>query len=159
MLTMLLAYNAAGDVIATLSYMVMRDEGGDPIGLVDFDAHEQAGGELTDVWTVDDAAGSKTWPEWLGGRASDFRVELAGPPGRKRIVALVHKTSGHRRERAAVETAIAERVARAVDETADIRDIVGGPDRPLVLGDDGRKVKRVQQPPSTLPVVALGSGG
>lgn len=118
-MSMLLAYNAAGEVVATLDYMVIRDDAGNVTGLVDFDAHEAAGGELTDVWIVQGATGSKTWPEHLGGSAHAFRVELDGPPGRKRISTLVHKVSGHRRHRMDVQG-------------------VGRPDRPLLLDEAGR---------------------
>ena len=51
-------------------------------------ALEEAGGDMTEVWNVDGAKGSKVWPEHLGGRAHDFRVELEGPAGGKRIAAL-----------------------------------------------------------------------
>ena len=162
MIGMLLAYDAAGDVIATLDYMVQYADDADrtPLGIVDFVAHEDAGGELTDIWTVSNATGSKTWPEWLGSRAHDFRVELVGPPGRKRIAALVHKTSGHRRERAALEAAIAARIAAAGDQPADIRDLVGGPDRPLHLDDQGRNAPRPKTTRPNLPlVVPLRSAG
>jgi hypothetical protein len=160
---MLLAYNAAGDVVATLDYMVRYDDTPErkPLGLIDFAAHEEAAGELTAIWTVDSGnpaapvRGSKVWPEWLGGRAQDFRVELDGPPGRKRISALVHKTSGYRRERAAVEDAIASRIAAAAGAPADIRDLVGGPDRPLALDDDGRPAVRAPIVRPNLPVVAV----
>lgn len=164
MLTMLLAYDAAGNVIATLDHLVgqlMRldlDDLDDTIlGLIDFEAHELAGGEMTDVWSVQGAVGSKTWPEWIGGRAHDFRVELVGPPGNKRIGALVHKASGHRRERAAVAAAIAARIKAAKGEAADIRDIVGGPDRPLVLNDEGKTIGRpkVSGTPTHLPIVGV----
>jgi hypothetical protein len=138
MLSMLLAYDADGNVIATLDYMVARDGDDKVAGLVDFAAHEAAGAELTDVWTVGDAAGSKSWPEWLGARAHDFRVELEGPPGRKRIGALVHRDSGVRRERAPLEAQIAGQLAASGEEPADIRDLVGGPTRPLELDDEGR---------------------
>jgi len=103
---MLLAYDGNGDVVATLDHVVARDDHGNVVGLVDFEAHEAAGAEHTDIWNVSNATGSKVWPEWLGGRAHEFRVELAGPPGAKRITALVHRDSGHRRDRAAIEAAI-----------------------------------------------------
>lgn len=139
MLGMLIAYDAAGDVSATLDFMVALDPATqEPLGLHDFDAREAAGLPVTDIWTVTTPAsptvGAKAWPEWLGARAHDFRVELEGPPGRKRIAALVHKTSGARRDRAAIEAAIAERIAHAAGKPADIRDLVGGPDRPLRRG-------------------------
>lgn len=172
MLTMLVAYDADGDVVATLDHLVATDEAGYVIGLVDFDAHELTGGELTDVWQVAGAVGSKTWPEWIGGRVYDFRVELTGPPGAKRISALVHvghpvrtvggillpalPASGHRRERAAIEAAIAQRIEAAAEgQPADIRDIVGGPDRPLLLDDKGRTALRLPVVRPALPIVGL----
>jgi hypothetical protein len=145
---MLLAYNASGNVTATLDYLVQYDDNGTPLGLVDFAAHEEAGGEMTDIWTVSSAVGSKAWPEWLGGRAHDFRVELVGPPGNKRIKALVHKASGYRRERGPLEAEIARRVAAAHGQPADIRDLVGGPDRPLRLNSDGSN----RPPPTRRPL-------
>ena len=153
MLSMLIAYDAAGDVMGTLDHMVARDDGGDAVGLVDFAAHEQAGGALTDVWNVQGAAGSATWPEWLGARAHDFTVELDGA----RIAALVHKASGYRRERAAIEAAIAQRIAAANGQPADIRDIVGGPDRPLILDDGGRTAPRVPVRRPNLPLLRVAS--
>jgi len=139
---MLLAYDATGSIVGTLDYVVARDADGNVVGLVDFAVHEDVGGEHTDIWTMSNAVGSKVWPEWLGGQASQFRVELDGPPGRKHIAALVHRTSGHRRERATVEANIALRIAVYDPAPADIRDLVGGPDRPLQLDDDGKvKIK------------------
>ncbi len=131
MIGSLLAYDVNGDIIATLDHLVARDAGGNVLGLVDFSAIEEAGRELTEVWTVSGAVGSKVWPEWLGGRAHAYRVELEGEPGRKRIAALVHRDTAERRERAAIEAAIAERIAAAGEGPVDLRDIVGGPDRPL----------------------------
>lgn len=156
MIGMLLAYDASGDIVATLDYAVQYadDEDRTPLGLVDFAAHEEAGGELTDVWNVSNATGSKVWPEWLGSRAHDFRVELVGPPGRKRIAALVHKASGHRRERAVIEAEIGKRVKAAKGEPADIRDLVGGPDRPLHIDDQGRNAPRPKATRPKLPLVA-----
>lgn len=152
MLAMLLAYDAAGNVIATLDYLVARDERDVVVGLVDFEAHERAGGEMTDVWVVGGADGSGTWPEWLGAGAQSFRVVLDGPPGQRRIAALEHRTSGHRRERADVETAIAVRIAAAGEEPADIRDLVGGPGRPLLLDAVGRTLPRAPAQRPALPV-------
>lgn len=160
---MLLAYDASGRVVATLDFLVSLDENGDPRGLVDF-AEVEAAGELTDVWRVDGAVGSGTWPEWLGSRASEFRVERAGG----RIVALEHvgrnappgeggapvPASGHRRRRQDVEDAIAERIAAAHGDPADIRDLVGGPDRPLGMDPEGRSTGRGQLvEPTALPVI------
>jgi len=148
MLAMLIAFDATGNVVATLDHMVARDDAGEVIGLVDFAAQESQG-ELTDVWNVENAAGSGTWPEWLGTRAHDFRVERANG----RISALVHKASGHRRERDKIEAAIGERIAAAGDEPADIRDLVGGPDRPLLLDDEGRTKARVPVQRPNLPII------
>ena len=153
---MLLGYNAAGEVVATLDYMVAYDADADrtPRGLIDFAAHEEAGGEHTDIWVQQGATGSKVWPEWLGVAAHDFRVELAGPAGRKHIAALVHKTSGHRRERAAVEAAIAA-TGPDTKGARDIRHIVGGPTRPLELDSDGKTVPRRPNAgtPAHLPII------
>ena len=154
MFAMLIAYDMGGNVVATLDHVTARDDEGNVTGLVDFGAHEDAGGDMTDVWIVEGAKGSKVWPEWLGARAHEFRVELEGPAGRKRIAALVHKASGHRRERVAVEAAIADRIAKANGTPADIRDIVGGPDRPLHLDEAGRTARRPSGgPPPRLPLV------
>lgn len=149
MICMMVAYDAEGNILGTLDHMIARDSSGTVIGLVDFAAHEAAGGKLRDIWNVDGASGSGTWPEWLGGQAHSFRVELTG----KQITALVHKTSGHRRERAGIEAAIAgvhpdERGRR------DLRGIVGGPQRALVLDAEGRTIGRAVQSgtPRHLPV-------
>lgn len=155
---MLIAYTAAGDVVGTLAHQVIYDEDGRPLGLIDFGAHEAAGGEVTDFWVVNSGdpanpvKGAKVWPEWLGAAAHSFHVELDGPAGQKRIAALVHKTSGHRRERADVEAAIA---AVEPDEHGrrDIRAIVGGPMRPLDLDDNGRQRPRVVRTPPNLPLI------
>lgn len=174
---MLLAYDDEGNVIATLDYAVAKDEQGRVTGLIDFEAHELAGGEMTDVWRVEGAKGSKTWPEWIGGKAHDFRVELDGPAGGKRIKALVHvgcpegrdekgnvipaiPPSGHRRERAAIEEVVAGRITAANGEPADLRDLLGGPDRSLLLHDDGTTRPRRQRPPTDprIPRVRVPSG-
>jgi hypothetical protein len=155
-LGMLLGHDAAGDVVATLDYVVQYDDDGVPLGLVDFAAHEEAGGEMTDVWTVSNAVGSHVWPEWIGSRAHDFRVELVGPPGNKRIAALVHKTSGHRRVRAIIDSVIATRMSEAAlaHIPADLRDLVGGPDRPLNLDDEGKTKARAPRVRPALPLVS-----
>lgn len=153
MIAPLLAYDAAGNVVATLDHMVARDDAGNVVGLIDFEAHEAAGGKLRDIWDVSGAAGSGTWPEWLGGGAHDFTAEVTG----KRITALVHKTSGHRRERSAIEAAIADIVRAANGAAADIRAIVGGPDRRLVLDEKGRTVgpTSTSGTPAHLPVIGV----
>lgn len=158
MLSMLIAYDKDGNVVATLDYAVARDGDGNVAGLIDFGAHEEAGGEHTDIWTVDHpdgVKGSKVWPEWLGTAAHDFRVDLDGPAGRKRIAALVHKESGHRRERKALEDAIAA-VQPDASGARDIRHLVGGPDRPLHLDEHGRNAPRPTDggTPVHLPLVS-----
>jgi hypothetical protein len=160
---MLLAYDAAGEVVATLDYMVARGADDKVIGLVDFEAHELGGGALTDVWIVAGAVGSGTWPEWLGERAHDFRVELAPSGVRPKIAALVHKSSGRRRERAAIEAALAPAVAdlagadgQAVQEAAmrTVVAVLGAPGHPLRLDDDGAPLappERHERP--ALPII------
>jgi hypothetical protein len=161
---MLIAYDAAGDVIATLDRVVVYGPAGEAIGLVDFAAHEAAGGKLRDVWNVVGngvpASGSGTWPEFLGARAHDFRVERADG----RIVALVHKASGHRRTRADAEKAVREIVGRDLDpgqppdrahNTARaLRDRLGSPSRPLELDADGKAATAPERPQRpVLPLV------
>lgn len=205
---MLIAWRRDGSIAAVLNYLVRYDELQRPIGLVDFAAHEAAGGRLRDVWDVcdpdepvpdelagttippdhpwrvahDQVEGSGTWPEWVP--PDSFVVELepafsralAGPSFR--IRALVHKKSGFRRERARIQAAIDERIAaaRVNDEAADLRDLAGGPDRPLMIDATGhtllrerladgriaerqvdalgrRRTVRVLEPPPTLPLV------
>ena len=156
MLQMLIAYDSDGNVIATLDHMVARDSDGNVTGLIDFAAHEDAGGKMRDIWGVEDAVGSGTWPEWIGAKAHDFTVELQG----KQIKALVHKASGHRRERATVEAAVAARIKAAGEQPADLRDVLGGPQRPLILDDEGKTVGRsmTSGTPSHLPKVPVDNG-
>lgn len=123
---MLIAYDAAGRVIATLDYVTVRDEGGEVVGILDFAAHESSGRKLREIWDVDGAAGSGYWPEWLGSAAHEFTVHLDG----RQISALTHP-SERTRTRADIERRITERKAEAHGRAADIRDIVGGPNRPL----------------------------
>jgi hypothetical protein len=155
----LLAYDDDGNVIATLDYMVFNASGteydpGEVTGLIDFAAHQAAGGEHTDIWQVSDAKGSKVWPEWLGSAAHDFTVELTGKSGHKQLSALVHKTSGHRRERVAIEAAIAA-VEPDANGARDIRHIVGGPSRSLKLDADGKTAPRLAATgtPKHLPII------
>ena len=139
MIGMLIAYDANGNVVATLDYAVQHDADGAVVGLIDFAAREEAGLPVTDIWTASEAVGSKVWPEWIGGRAHEFKVELDGLPGAKHIAALVHKTSGHRRVR--TEVAIAA-VKPDADGARDIRGIVGGPGSPLILDEDGQTIDK-----------------
>lgn len=169
----LIAWNAQGEVVATLDHMVAKNEDGNAVGLVDFAAHEGAGGRLRDIWEVNKATGSAVWPEWLGTEVYDFTVELdPNPsPARAHIAALVHKKSGHRRVRADIEAAISERIAEAhakhrkeagsdadVSRVAvDIKDIVGGPGKPLLLDDEGKTKPRVKVKRPDLPVIRQGN--
>lgn len=186
----LVAYDANGEVVGTLDSVVAKDNDGNVVGLVDFAAHEEAGGRLRDIWDREGAAGSATWPEWIGAQAYDFKVELDANPGnaRAKIAALVHKKSGHRRDRASIEAAVQERINdRKMDarkkgdamrhdlrqrgmaaemlelvqdpeaEAADLRDLLGGPGKPLLLDEDGRtrpRPAKSQRP--ALPVVRKG---
>lgn len=157
MIGSLIAYDTNGDVVATLDYVVRYDDSPErrPLGLVDFASHEASGGRLRDIWHVSSAVGSGVWPEWLGVRVYDFRVELES--GTKRIAALVHKQSGYRRERASVEAAIEQRIAEARGgHPADIRDLVGGPERPLILDENGRGKPRAVLVRKSLPLVRVG---
>lgn len=157
MLAMLLAYDSGGNVIATLDTMTLRNNAGEVVGLIDFEAHEAAGGPLTDIWNVAGAAGSGTWPEWIGGRAHQFTVELVGPPGQKRINALVHKTSGFRRERAAIEAAIAA-LPQDRHGHRNALPITGDPNRPLTLDANGRNAPPVPRGSPHLPIIGAGNG-
>lgn len=163
MLSQWVAWDADGNVIATLDSMIVFDDDRRVIGVVDFEAHERAGGRMRDIKSHPRAAGSGTWPEWLPGGVHDFKVELDPNPGqaRAKIKALVHKTSGHRRERAEIEAAISEKIAEAKAEgrAADLRSLVGGPDRPLRIDEAGRNQPRVRSERPRLPVVpAKGKG-
>jgi hypothetical protein len=191
MLRMMVFYDSDGNVVGTLDHLVQYDDDlREAIGLVDFEAFEAAGGRMREIKEVSGAVGSATWPEWIGAKAHDFQVELDPDPGnaRARIKALVHKKSGHRRERHEIEAAISERinekkadarkqgeelrrdlrrqkvsaemVAEVTDpdpEPADIRDIVGGPGKPLLLDEDGRTRERVKVARPDLPVVKRGT--
>jgi hypothetical protein len=151
MLRQLIAYDATGVVVATKDHMVARDEEGHVLGLIDFEAHELAGGKLRDIWIAEGAVGSGTWPEWHSQQiVRTFTVEL---DANKRIGALVHKDSGHRRERSDIEDAIDKRIKDAKGKPADIRDLVGGPDRPLQLDENGRTKPKGKAEKSKLPVI------
>lgn len=163
MLHQLIAWDADGNVVATLDHMVAKDEDGNVVGLIDFSRQEEQNGRLRDIWEVDKAVGSGTWPEWLGARAHDFRVELDPAPRnqRARITGLIHKQSGRRRDRAVIEAAIAERIAEAKsrgEKAADLRDLLGGPQRPLLLDEAGRTRPRVKSARPQLPYVPARKG-
>jgi hypothetical protein len=161
MLCSLIAYDAAGNGMDTLESMAALDAAGNVIDLIDFAAHEAAGGEATDIWVRLGAAGAKAWPEWLGSQVTQFQVELVGPPGRKRIAALIHKASGYRRERDAIEAAIEKEAADMMlsdgTRAKDLRPIVGGPGRPLILDGQGRTIGwgsgQIAGTPSHIPLI------
>jgi hypothetical protein len=173
---MLIAYDEDGNVTNTRSYQNVYDEDtGEAIGTIDFLAAEAAGIPNTAFWKItkydhvyDDKGnmtrvpvadqpvkGSKVWPEYLGGEAHQFRVILAGPEGDKRIVKLVHRKSGVVRDRAKIEKAIeARKAATPPGEPVDLRDLVGGPQRPLKLDEEGRTAPRVQRDRPKFPVIS-----
>lgn len=161
MLGMLVAYDEDGKIIATKDFHVLYDEthpDRPPVGLVDWGEMEEhdmpfarrPDRDVPGGWFVPDAVGSAFWPEWLGGAATAFRVELDG----KKIRALVHRESGIRRERSAIDAAIAERIEAARGEAADIRDLVGGPMRPLRVDERG-VVQRAASPTRDLSRVPI----
>jgi hypothetical protein len=169
---MLVAYDASGVIVATLSHMVQTDEEGEVVGMVDFFAAEAGGTRLIEVWRISNAVGSGTWPEWLGSQAHMFKV-IRDPSHPHPIRELEHvgrretidergqrisaiPASGHRRIRSDVESAVDARLKQALRDGAakvDIRDIAGLPDQPLQLRDDGTtKPKRARVIPR-LPLI------
>ena len=133
MLSMLIAYDTQGRVVGTLDRLNVHNANGQVVGLVDFEAKEAAGPLRLSgggVWEVEGAAGSGTWPEWLGSRVHEFRVVVRD----KIIEELVHvgredvPGSGHRRRRSVVKAAVRARLEQAQGAPADLRDLLGGPD-------------------------------
>lgn len=92
----LLAYDENGDVVASLDRLYEAGQ------IVDLAGAEATGEKLRRFWVVSGAVGSGTWPENLGASAVDYRVVLDSESPH-RIVALVHRQTGARRDRAAVE--------------------------------------------------------
>lgn len=158
MISMLIAYDANGNVVGTLSHVVARDDEGNIVGLVDFDAHESAGGKMRDIWEVSNAVGSGTWPEWIGARAHDFKVEV--DPDTKKITSLVHKKTGKKRTLVDIHKRIQDRIASTEQgKAADLRDILGGPTQPLLIDDNGNPDKVVLNgTPKHIPVIKRGVG-
>lgn len=146
----LIAYDAEGNVVATEDWTVWVDPDGRG-HLIDVEAFEADGGKLRDLWFVPGASGSATWPEWLGDRMYDFRVGLDGRY-RLRCRRLVHVRSGIVRERRTFEREFVRRRKEAKGRAVDIRDLVGGPGRPLDIDDDGRLRPRRQRDPERRPV-------
>jgi hypothetical protein len=159
---MLIRWNADGDVIATSDVMVQRDENGNVIGFIDFAEVEAEGIPLIELVVTPRAVGAGAWPEWLAHQAQDFRVEvdpdfsMHKPRGQRpdhRVRALVHKVSGYRRDRVTVENEIKRRIKEAKGKPADIRDLVGGPTKPLLLDAEGRAIERGRVRVRTFPHV------
>ena len=122
----LIAYDGDGNIVATLDSLTPYDaDTGATLGMVDFAAVEGEGIELTAVWQVGNAVGSKVWPHRLD-NPSQWRVVLGGPPGQKRIVALVHKNSGQRWERGKPRPDDRRRAMGAEAEIPDLPLIGGG---------------------------------
>lgn len=145
----LIAYDRSGNIPMVLDFLVLPDgEGG--YGLVDLEEAERSGLKLRGLWEVSGASGSCHWPEHLGERFGEFRVELDrrfNLPGRR----LVHRGSGHVRHRDAIETAVQQAKARGEDPAT----ILGHPHRHLQLDAHGRtraEPERDAQPPRVIPI-------
>lgn len=151
---MLIAWDADGNIIATLDTLVYRDPAsGEAVGVVDMQTHEATGGRLRDIAEVEGAVQAGTWIEELGGQAHDFRVELdpewtrEDPAHPFLVQALVHKSSRVKRKRADAEKRIlaALKEAQQRGEPLDLEPLIGvaqtrpdAPDRHLRLAPDGR---------------------
>lgn len=155
----LIAYDRQGNVICALDFLVNEDEDG-TYRLVDLEGTEAAGTKLRELWEVSGASGSTTWPEYLGERFPEFRVQLDRRfkhAGRR----LVHRRSGVARDRVAVEDAIVARKEAARQEAKagrrprfDLRPVIGSPMSPIVLDDTGRDRGQVDgYTPPTRPVL------
>lgn len=138
----LIAYDRSGNVAVVLEFLVLPDEDG-VFGLVDFEEAERSGLKLRNLWEVSGASGSCHWPEHLGERFHEFRVER---DRRFSLSArrLVHRRSGHVRERATIEAAVQEAKARG---GRDLRAVLGHTHHPVLLDDDGRTRPEVKRQP------------
>lgn len=94
---MIVAWDAGLNIVATLDD-VRRDG-----SFLDLVAYEESGVRMRTLWNVNDAVGSGTWPENIGGRAHDYRVELGA--GLPLVVALIHRQTGERIERPVADVA------------------------------------------------------
>ena len=153
----LIAYDNAGNIVTVLDFLVVPDADGEP-GLVDLEEAERSGLKLRQLWEVSGAAGSTHWPEHLGERYHEFRVERDrrfSLPARR----LVHRGSGHVRHRADIEAAVQAtrkqhegRPRRHVAEA--LTAVLGHPFEPLHLDDGGRTAERQRHPEArpTIPV-------
>jgi hypothetical protein len=74
----LIAYDADGNVVATLDKLVVRDDDGKP-ALVDFAAHEASGARLRDIWEASDAIRSTVEHRDAGRRKGPPRSRSALP--------------------------------------------------------------------------------
>lgn len=129
----LIAYDRSGNIFTVLEFLVVPDGEGS-YGLVDLEETERSGLRLRGLWEVSGASGSAHWPEHLGDRFLEFKVERDrrfALPARR----LIHRKSGHVRERVAIEAAVQDAQARG---GRDLRGLVGGPHHPLLLDEDGR---------------------
>lgn len=157
MLSMLIGYSpdADGRLVVTRtvdSWTVIADDHETVLGLLDFEAYEAAGRKFrlrlgaearadgpVGIVHFDSVTGVGSWPEWIRA-VGEFAVEI-DPGATHPIRRLVHLRSGHVRERTEIEARIAQRIAEAdAERPADLRDIVGGPDRPLALDGAGRTI-------------------
>lgn len=152
----LLAYDADGNVTGQADFLVRHDPAtGDVIGLVDFRASEEAGADMRQFVEFPNAVGAKVFPAFIEpGRVTEYRLEKAGPAGRKHAARLVHRRTGAVLERDVIEARIAARYAehREKQETwrsrqatlagrgvvvndpepvLDVRDIIGSPSWPV----------------------------
>lgn len=168
---MFIAWDADGNVIATLDTLVYHDPAtGETVGMVDMQTHEATGGRLREIAEVSGAVGAGTWIEELGGQAHDFRVELdpawtrEDPAHPFLVQALVHKSSRVKRKRADAE----QRILAAVEDAQqrgkplDLEPVIGlaqtSPDAParhLRLAPDGREAPPPAVEPSAEPPFPL----
>ena len=124
----MLAWDEGGNVIASCDQLIGLDDEGKR-GWVDTAAHEMSGQRMRRLWNVNGAVGSGSWPEYLGGRAHEFRVEVSPDRSLPLIRRLVHRESGYVRDREAIEARLAAGESRSV--------VCGKPDEPLRMDSNG----------------------
>lgn len=155
----LIAYDRSGNIVASMDHLAIEDDAG-VVRAVDFVANERAGVKLRNLWLVSGARGSTTWPEHLGHRFGEFRVEL-DPAHPLRGRRLVHRGSGHVRDRESIELDIERRKQaqrRAGRRTLDVRPFLGDAVTPLALDDHGRtRPKRDPNAPPPSVIVHRGT--
>ena len=153
-----IAYDRAGNIVASMDHLAIPDETG-RVYAVDLIGCERAGVKLRDLWFVSGASGSTTWPEYLGERFHEFRVEL-DPTHPLRGRRLVHRRSGHVRDRESIELDIDRRKQaqkRSGRRVLDLRDFLGDAVHPLLLDDDGRTRTDADAHPPGRAIVFHGS--